>query len=161
MPAVQPPSGDTWTAITQDPLPVGDVYEWSVLPSCGAVVLFSGTVRDHAEGREGVTSLTYEAYEEHAVPRLEAIVDEVRSRWPDVGRVAVLHRIGALSLGESSVLVVVSAPHRPEAFAAGRYGIDALKASVPIWKREEWNDGADWALGAQHLIDASGVESNG
>jgi molybdopterin synthase catalytic subunit len=129
-----------------------------VLSHCGAVVLFSGTVRDHADGRDDVQHLTYEAYEEQAVPRLEAIASEMRTRWPETGRVALLHRLGRLELGESSVLVVVSSPHRPEAFAAARFGIDALKASVPIWKHEVWNGGSDWALGAQHLVDASSVE---
>lgn len=162
MPSVQPPvTGDAWIAMTEEPLPVGAAHDWVVLPGCGAVVLFSGTVRDHADGRDGVERLTYEAYEEQAVPKLQAIVDEIRARWPMVGRIVLLHRLGPLSLGESSVVVAVSTPHRPEAFAAARYGIDALKASVPIWKREEWNDGNDWALGAQHLIDASQVESGG
>ena len=155
-----PTTGDTWIALTEDPLPVGAAYEWSVLPHCGAVVMFSGTVRDHAEGRDAVEHLTYEAYEEQAMPKLEAIVAELRARWPAAGRVVLLHRLGRLELGESSVLVVVSTPHRPEAFAAARFGIDALKASVPIWKHEVWNDGADWALGAQHLVDASSVEDH-
>ena len=155
-----PTTGDTWIALTEDPLPAGAAYEWSVLPHCGAVVMFSGTVRDHAEGRDAVEHLTYEAYEEQAMPKLQAIVAELRARWPAVGRVVLLHRLGRLELGESSVLVVVSTPHRPEAFAAARFGIDALKASVPIWKHEVWNDGADWALGAQHLVDASAVEDN-
>lgn len=162
MPDVQPPvTGDTWIALTEDPLPVGAAHDWAVLPGCGAVVLFSGTVRDHADGRDGVERLTYEAYEEQAVPKLQAIADELRSRWPTVGRVVLLHRVGPLGLGESSVVVAVSTPHRPEAFAAARFGIDALKASVPIWKREEWSGGTDWALGAQHLIEASQVESGG
>ena len=122
--------------------------------------MFSGTVRDHADGRDAVEHLTYEAYEEQAMPKLQAIVAELRARWPVAGRVVLLHRLGRLELGESSVLVVVSTPHRPEAFAAARFGIDALKASVPIWKHEVWNDGADWALGAQPLVDASAVEDH-
>ena len=161
MPDVQPPaSGETWIALTEASLPVGEAYEWAVLPQFGAVVVFSGTVRDHADGRPDVQHLTYEAYEEQAVVRLEAIVDEMRARWPEIGRVALLHRLGRLELGESSVLVVVSAPHRPEAFSAARFGIDALKASVPIWKHEVWNGGADWARTAQNLVDAAAVESD-
>ena len=153
-----PTTGDTWIALTEDPLPVAAAYEWSVLPRCGAVVMFSGTVRDHADGRDDVEHLTYEAYEEQALPKLQSIVDELRRRWPVVGRVVLLHRLGRLELGESSVLVVVSTPHRPEAFAAARFGIDALKVSVPIWKHEAWTGGADWALGAQPLVDASVIE---
>lgn len=153
-----PADGDNWIGLTDDPLDVGGLHDWAVRPGCGAVVLFSGTVRDHADDRDGVVHLTYEAYEEHATPRLQAIVDELRARWPMIGRVGLIHRLGQLGLGESSVVVVVSTPHRPEAFAAASFGIDALKASVPIWKHEVWNDGADWALGAQHLTDASSLD---
>lgn len=146
-------TSETWLALTTSPLPVGEIYEWSVRPDCGAVVLFSGTVRDHAEGRAGVAHLTYEAYEEQVVPRLDAIAGEIRRRWPDVGRIALLHRIGRLELGTSSVVVSVSAPHRGEAFEAARFGIDTLKATVPIWKQETWTDGQDWALGARDVTE--------
>lgn len=149
----RPALGDDWLALTSEALPVAVAYEWAVRPDCGAVVLFSGTVRDHAEGRSGVTHLDYEAYEEHVVPRFEAIVAELRRRWPTTGRVAILHRVGRLLLGESSVLVVVSSPHRGEAFEAARFGIDALKTTVPIWKRESWEEGHGWALGASELTD--------
>lgn len=148
-----PPVGDTWVALTEAPLPVGAVADWAVLPGCGAVVLFSGTVRDHADGRPGVSRLAYEAYAEQVEPRLAAIADEARRRWPDVGRLALLHRVGELAVGESSVVVVASAPHRPEAFAAARFGIDTLKATVPIWKRETWEGGEDWGLCAHDITD--------
>lgn len=154
-----PHDGDDWLAITDAELPIAEAYEWAVRPDCGGVVLFSGTVRDHAEGREGVEQLTYEAYEEQVVPRLRAIATETRSRWPVVGRLVLLHRVGALRVGESSVVVVASAPHRPEAFAAARFAIDALKASVPIWKHEVWTDGADWGTGAAEVREAASVES--
>jgi molybdopterin synthase catalytic subunit len=141
-----PPSGDDWLVLTSDELPLAAAYNWAVRPDCGAVVLFSGTARDHADGRDGVTELHYEAYEEHVVPRLRRIADEVRQRWPVVGRIALLHRVGALPIGTSSVIVVVSAPHRPEAFDAARFGIDALKATAPIWKKEIRGSGeASWA----------------
>ena len=148
-----PDDGHDWLELTADELRIGAAYDWAVRPDCGAVVLFSGTVRDHAEGRTGVTSLTYEAYEEHVVPRLERIAAELRRRWPEAGRVVLWHRVGELGLGESSVVVAVSAPHRAEAFEAARFGIDALKASAPIWKKESWGEGADegWALGAQEV----------
>jgi molybdopterin synthase catalytic subunit len=151
--------------LTDQPLPVGEVYEWCVQPDCGAVVLFSGTVRDHAldehgQLREGVSHLTYEAYDEQVVPAFEAIVEELRTRWPDTGRVVLLHRTGRLALMESSVLAAVSSPHRPEAFEAGRFAIDALKASAPIWKHEVWADGADWGAGAHDVIAPSAVRSN-
>ena len=148
-------NADEWFAITAEPLSIGDAYEWAVRSDCGAVVVFSGTVRDHAvEGndiRTGVQFLDYEAYEEEVLPKCQLITEEMRKQWPTLGRIALIHRLGELQLGESSVLVVVSSPHRPEAFEAARYGIDALKATVPIWKRETWSDGADWAASAQHV----------
>ena len=148
-----PATGDDWFAVTDAELPVADAYEWAVRPDCGAVVLFSGTVRDHAEGRDDVEHLTYEAYEEQVVPAFEKIVAELRRRWPTTGRVVMHHRTGRLELGESSVVVVVSSPHRPEAFEAGRYAIDALKESAPIWKHEVWADGSDWGTGAHDAVD--------
>lgn len=162
MSAMRPPEhGDTWTALTDQPLPVGTAADWAVRPDCGAVVLFSGTARDHAEGRPDVDLLEYEAYAEHVEPRLRAIADEARRRWPALGRLVLWHRVGPVAVGESSVVVVASAPHRPEAFAAARFAIDALKASVPIWKRERWRDGDDWSQAASDLVDARSVESPG
>ena len=137
-------------------MPIDAAYEWAVRPDCGAVVLFSGTVRDHAEGREGVEYLTYEAYDEQVVPRMQSIVDEARVRWPTVGRLVLLHRTGRIELGASSVVVVASAPHRPEAFEAARFAIDALKAAVPIWKHEVWAGGAEWGTGSTDV--AGGVD---
>ena len=134
-----------WIEVTDDVLPVVEALEWAVLPRCGAVVLFSGTVRDHAEGRTGVTSLYYEAYEEEVEPKLAAIAAEARRLWPDLGRLALLHRVGELAVGEVSVVVVASAPHRAEAFDAARFGIDSVKTTVPIWKRETWDGGEDWS----------------
>ena len=160
---VQPPgSGNSWLSLTDDVLPIGAAYEWAVLAHCGAVVLFSGTVRDHAVDEHGVLrdeveSLTYEAYNSQVVPRFEAIEAELRLRWPDTGRVVLIHRTGTLALGESSVIAVVSAPHRAEAFEAARFAIDALKLSAPIWKREVWRDGADWGLAAGAPVDAASV----
>ena len=148
-------TGDNWLAITDEPLPVGAATDWAVLASCGAVVLFSGTARDHAPGRDGVERLEYEAYEEHVVPRLADIAAEMRTTWPTLGRIALLHRIGVVAVGESSVVVVASSPHRPEAFAACRFGIDTLKATVPIWKREIWSDGESWGMESQHITDVS------
>ncbi len=153
-------NGSTWLGLTADVLPVAEAYEWAVRPNCGAVVLFSGTVRDHAEGRTDVQHLTYEAYEEQAIPKLAEIAAEVRLRWPSTGAIVLLHRIGKLELCESSVVVVVSSPHRPEAFEAGRYAIDALKATVPIWKHEVWEGGSDWGTGAQIPTVAAAVPAD-
>lgn len=150
-------SDDDWIALETQPLSVGELYDWAVRPDCGAVVVFSGTIRDHSvEGsrvRSGVEFLDYEAYAPEAVARMRVISEQARSTWPNLGRIAMVHRIGRMELGESSVLVVVSAPHRPEAFEAARYAIDALKSSVPIWKHETWSDGSDWGLGAQQIAE--------
>jgi molybdopterin synthase catalytic subunit len=156
---VQPPvDGNSWLGLTDQVLPLGAVYDWCVQPQCGAVVLFSGTVRDHAADDDGVMRtdvqyLTYEAYDEQVVPAFRAIERELRSRWPHTGRVAILHRVGRVELLESSVLAAISSPHRPEAFEAARYAIDALKASAPIWKHEVWAEGTAWGTGS-HLIEA-------
>ena len=139
------PTGADWVALTDGPLPVAEAGEWAVTPGCGAVVSFSGVVRDHSEGRAGVTGLTYEAYESEALRLLQEVAAETRRRSPDVERLAVLHRTGELALSETSVVVVASAPHRAEAFEAARYAIDTLKETVPIWKREHWAEGSDWA----------------
>jgi molybdopterin synthase catalytic subunit len=147
-----PPSADAgahdWVALDDAPLPVADAVAWATTPASGAVVTFLGVVRDHADGRDGVTGLTYEAYEEVAVRRMGEICAETRRRWPVVERIALLHRTGALELSEASVAVVVSSPHRGDAFEAARFAIDTLKETVPIWKREHWAGGDDWATGS-------------
>lgn len=117
-------------------------------------MLFAGTVRDHAPGRPDVTRLDYEAYEEQVEPALARVAAALRERWPMVGRVALLHRVGSLDVGEIAVVVAVSSPHRPEAFVAGRYAIDALKATAPIWKREVWPGGASWVRCDHEVLSA-------
>ena len=140
------PTGEDWIAISGGQLPVDDVWKWAAVPECGGIVTFCGTVRDYSEGRAGVTSLEYEAYEEHVVPRLTAVATAARSTWPDIGRLALLHRVGRLTVGEVAVVVAVSTPHRAEAFAAAQFCIDTLKHTVPIWKRETWQGGSDWTV---------------
>jgi molybdopterin synthase catalytic subunit len=148
---IAPTTHNDWLGLTDGVLPVAVAADWAVLPNCGAVVLFSGTARDHAPGRDGVEQLEYEAYEEQVVVRLAEIATRMRETWPTLGRVVLLHRIGIVPIGESSVVVVASSPHRPEAFEAARFGIDTLKATVPIWKRERWRDGESWGLEAQPI----------
>jgi molybdopterin synthase catalytic subunit len=148
-----PPYGDEWIGLDAEPLPIDAALAWAVRPDCGAQVLFSGTVRDHAEGRAGVSQLEYEAYVDQVEPRLLRIAAEARARWPLLGRIVLLHRIGVLGLTECSVVVVVSSPHRPEAFDAARWCIDTLKATVPIWKRESWHGGVDWGTGGQNVAE--------
>ncbi len=112
-------------------------------PSCGAVVLFLGTVRDHSPGIDRVTHLEYEAYGGVVEEKIAEVVAEARARWP-VRRIAAVHRVGKLQIGETSVAVAASSPHRTDAFEAGRYLIDELKARAPIWKKEHWPGGAEW-----------------
>lgn len=154
--AVPPPDG-TWVDITSAPLSAAAVGTWAATADSGAVVTFSGTVRDHASGREGVTSLTYEAYVGAAVQRLAAVVDDTRARWPEVRRVAALHRTGRLDVGDIAVVVAVSAPHRAEAFEAAAHCIDTLKATVPLWKKETWSEGEEWGTDARPISDLGTV----
>jgi molybdopterin synthase catalytic subunit len=154
---LQPPVGDTWVALTRESLPVTAASDWAVRPDCGALVVFAGTARDHAPGRPGVTGLEYEAYDELVVPKLASIVDEARSRWPDLGRMAIIHRVGEVAIGEASVVVAVSSPHRPESYEASRFAIEALKATVPIWKREAWSGGEDWSVEGHEPVEAREV----
>jgi molybdopterin synthase catalytic subunit len=143
---LDPPYGsDDWVGVTADTLPIGAAADFVARPGCGATVVFTGVVRDHAEGRPGVTSLEYEAYDEQVTSRLAAIAAEARARWTTLGGLVLLHRTGLLAVGETSVVVAASAPHRGEAFDAARFCIDTLKATVPIWKRETWDGGEDWS----------------
>jgi molybdopterin synthase catalytic subunit len=114
-------------------------------PADGALCLFVGVVRDRNAGRP-VLRLEYEAYEEMALPLMEEIASEAVRLHP-VTRIQLVHRLGTLAIGEASVVVAVSSPHRSEAFAACRFAIDALKSRVPIWKKEHYADGSAWLEG--------------
>jgi len=113
----------------------------------GAVVVFTGVVRNHSPGKTDVSHLEYEAYGDHVVGKIEEIVAEARRRW-DILHVVVEHRTGTVALGGVSVVVAVSAAHRDMAFEAARHLIDELKHRAPIWKKEHWPGGADWVEGA-------------
>jgi molybdopterin synthase catalytic subunit len=112
-------------------------------PGAGGIVLFSGVVRNQTDGRP-VKFLEYEAHAPMAEAKLREIGRAIRARWTGVRRVAILHRIGRLEIGESSVLIAVSAAHRGDAFEACRYAIDTLKRTVPVWKKEHFEDGEVW-----------------
>jgi molybdopterin synthase catalytic subunit len=154
--ALPPPDGDDWIAVSEDALPVDLARQWATVAACGGVVTFCGTVRDHSDGRPEVSSLEYEAYLEHVVPKMAGVASTARRQWPEVGRVVLLHRVGTLRVGEVAVVVVVSAPHRGTAFAAAEHCIDAIKRTVPIWKRETWARGSDWV----RCHDGRGLEAN-
>lgn len=129
--------------LTHDPIDCAALTEAVRSPHCGAVALFLGTVRD-LTGEFVTVALDYEAYGPMAEKKLAEIEADVRRRWP-VGEVAMVHRLGRLGVGEVSVAVAVSCPHRAEAFDACRFAVDTLKELVPIWKRENAPDGTgEW-----------------
>jgi molybdopterin synthase catalytic subunit/molybdopterin converting factor small subunit len=132
--------------ITDGPIAMDRLVREVADPYAGAVVLFLGIVRDNARGRR-VRRLEYEAYEALARREMEKIAAAITSRWPVI-RVGIIHRTGPLAVGETSVAISVSAPHRAEAFEAARFGIDTLKLTVPIWKKEIWEGGEAW-VGAE------------
>jgi MoaE-MoaD fusion protein len=121
-------------------------------PGAGGLVLFSGVVREETGARR-VKYLEYEAHAPMAAAKMREIASAVRARWPGVRGVALLHRIGRLEIGESSVMIAVSSPHRGEAFDACRFAIDTLKETVPVWKKEYFEDGEVW-VGLQGECDA-------
>ncbi len=125
-------------------------------PHDGAVAVFDGIVRDNTRGRTTLY-LEYEAYEAMALRQMREIAAQMRAQFK-IDRVALVHRLGRLEIGESSVLIVVSAPHRGAAFDACRFGIETLKRSVPIWKKEYFADGAVWVEGAPAQPVPTGAE---
>lgn len=137
---------DPYFRITSDVLDPTALHQLVLRPEAGAVSLFLGVVRDNNLGRE-VDYLEYDAYPAMAVRVMRQITDEIRERW-DVIEVAMHHRIGRLQIGEASVAVAVSSAHRGEGIDACHYGIDRLKAIVPIWKKEVWADGEEWIEGS-------------
>ena len=128
--------------LTTQPIDHHALTEQVRRPDCGAVVTFLGTVRDLTGDRVTAT-LDYEAYPEMAERKMTEIERDTRGRWP-VGEMALVHRLGHLGVGEVSVAVAVSCPHRAQAFEACRFAIDRLKETVPIWKKEVFADGSQW-----------------
>jgi molybdopterin converting factor subunit 1 len=156
--AIFPPvSGGSETAqpkrfqITDQPLSLDDVARRVTRPDCGAIVTFAGVVRGATvtgEGVRGTDFLNYEAYGEMAERMLARIGAEIQERWPKVLDVSILHRTGRLEIGEASVVIAVATPHRGDGcFDACSYAIERLKAIAPIWKEENWSDGAVWVEG--------------
>lgn len=129
--------------LTREPIDAAALMEAVRSPQAGAVVLFLGTVREMTDGRQTV-ALDYDAHDEMALAKMQELLDETCGRWP-VMRAGIVHRLGHLALGDVSVAVAVSCPHRGQAFEAGRHLIDRLKEVVPIWKQENWADGStEW-----------------
>lgn len=135
-------------AIMAQALDSAALQQYVQTPQDGAVVLFTGVVRDNFGGR-ATDHLVYDAYAEMAVPVLNQLAEEAQARW-EIGRVAVHHRVGRLEIGETAVVVAVAAPHRQAAFEAAAYIMDRIKDVAPIWKREQWADGAAEWIGHEH-----------
>lgn len=135
-----------YSALVRAPIDPGDVLSRVGSDEDGAVLLFLGVVRNHADGRP-VAGMTYEAYEEMARPVLAEIAAEAADRL-GTDRIAVVHRVGELAVGEASVAIAVSSPHRAEAYDGSRYVIEEIKKRLPVWKKEHYTDGpAEWVGG--------------
>ncbi|MBO0723228.1 MAG: molybdenum cofactor biosynthesis protein MoaE [Blastocatellia bacterium] len=129
--------------ITRETIDKQELEQRILRGAAGALVTFDGVVRDQTGGRR-VTSLQYEAYVPMAVKEMRRIGDEIRQRWPEVDRIGIIHRFGELKVSESSVVIAITSPHRRVAFEACHYAIDRLKQTVPIWKKEIFEDGEEW-----------------
>ena len=130
-------------ALTNQPIDPAAVLAQVATNDAGAVVLFLGTTREFTQGRR-TASLDYECYPEMAEKKLAELEAEARRRWPILG-CSIVHRLGHLELGEASIAIAVSSPHRQVAFEAGQWLIDTIKQDVPIWKQENWADGtSEW-----------------
>lgn len=132
--------------ITRDPIDKRELEQRLLTGAAGAVVTFDGTVRNQTGGR-AVLKLQYEAYPPMAVKEMRKVGAEMRERWPDIASLGIVHRFGELDVCESSVVIVVTSPHRKVAFEACHYAIDRVKQTVPIWKKEIFADGEAWVEG--------------
>jgi molybdopterin synthase catalytic subunit len=150
-------------ALTREPIAADRIVTAAKSGEDGAVVVFDGIVRNHSRGRRTL-HLDYEAYEEMAVKQMRELGTKARERFA-VRQVTVIHRLGRLEIGETSVLIVVASAHRSAAFEACRWLIDTIKQSVPIWKKETFADGAVWAPGEPFpeglAVDAAGARHEG
>jgi molybdopterin synthase catalytic subunit len=135
-------SADGCFLLTRKPLDANTMLSRVIVPEHGASLVFVGTTREWTAGRRTI-HLEYEAYAPMALKTMRQIGDEVASKWPGA-RCAIAHRIGTVPVGEASVVIAVSAPHRAECYEASRYAIDRLKEIVPIWKKETREDGTEW-----------------
>ena len=132
--------------ITRDQINKIDLETRLLSGAAGAIVTFDGVVREQTKGRRVVT-LQYEAYTPMAIKEMQKVGAEIRERWPEVLNIGIIHRFGELKVTESSIVIVVTSPHRRVAFEACHYAIDRVKQTVPIWKKEIFEDGEAWVEG--------------
>jgi molybdopterin synthase catalytic subunit len=144
-PSTKSTSANDFFELTTDPIDVGAVARRAVLPECGATVTLDGYAREWTRGRR-TTYLVYEAYAPMALKELERLEREAHARF-EIAHIGIVHRTGRLEIGETSVVIAVSAPHRQAAFAACEWAIRELKRTVPIWKKEVFADGEVWVEG--------------
>lgn len=128
--------------IINEALDIANCINWVMTPQSGGIDVFIGTVRDQTKGKK-VVRLEFEAYEKMAISEMKKIAGEMMQRWP-LHKIIIHHRVGILQIGEVPVVIAVSASHRAAAFEACRYAIDTLKQTVPIWKKEIFEDGEEW-----------------
>jgi molybdopterin synthase catalytic subunit len=145
IPPVSGGAGNGFFGLTRNPISVSDLAHQFRAPQDGAVVVFEGIVRNHSHGR-ATLYLEYEGYEAMAIRKMEELGCEARQKFA-IDAISMIHRLGRLEIGETSVAIIVTAEHRRAAFAACQYAIDRLKQIVPIWKKEYFADGAVWAEG--------------
>jgi MoaE-MoaD fusion protein len=150
IPPVSGGSEDPLFRVTREPMPAQELAELVRRDEDGAVALFYGVVRNHSEGR-AVERLEYEAHESMALRKMQEVATETKRRFPDISEIGVWHRIGRLEIGETSLLVAVSSPHRNEAFEACHWAVDRVKEVVPVWKKEHWAGGSAWVEG--HTVE--------
>ena len=141
-PPVSGGSSHDFFELTTEPIDVGSVARRVVLPECGAIVSLDGFTREWTKGRQ-TKYLIYEAYDGMAVSEMQRLGDEEHKRF-DIAHIGIVHRTGRLEIGETSVVISVSAPHRKAAFEACQWAITELKRTVPIWKKEVYEDGEAW-----------------
>ena len=147
LPPVSGGSNGDYLLLTRSPIPTADLVRQQMASKDGAVAVFEGVVRNNSRGRQTLY-LEYEAYEPMAIRKMEEIGAEVRRKF-EINHIGMMHRLGRLEIGETSVAIIVTSAHRGPAFGACQFAIDRLKQVVPIWKKEYFEDGSLWAEGSE------------
>jgi molybdopterin synthase catalytic subunit len=156
---VTPDASLDWVAVSGEALRPDELSAWVTRPDCGAVVTFCGTARTTSTLAHEIVELEYDTDVGLAESRIRRVSAAARERWPAVRAIAIHHRIGTVPVREPAVVVAVSSPHRREAFEAAQFCIDAVKRTVPMWKREVWEGGSAWSQEAQDIADVRDLDT--